>query len=439
MTENYQIIQGDCLEALKSFKDNSVDLIVTDPPYGAKFMGKDWDKAMPQIEVWQECIRILKPGAFAFVMSLPRSDLSWRMKANLEKAGFVISFTPIFWTFASGFPKAQNIAKAIEKRHREPDMVEEVEGCGGMTPEKGYNVTKHHEIYDKYTHPDAKKLAGAYGGFQPKPAVEEIVVAMKPLSEKSFIDQALANQKSITWLGDCKIPSKIEVGWKGAGSEYCGTPKGEARPQQNRFPANLLVSDDVLNDGKEYRTGDLDKDTGSPTTKEIYGKYSKRSLLTHGDSGSFSRYFDLDAWAANTLPFLIVPKPSKSEKNQGLEELPEGQTIGGAGTHEYADKFGAVKAVQHNIHPTVKPLKLMAYLIVMGSRRGDLVLDPFCGSGTTNVAAILLERKSIGIELEEDHVRTAQARCKWAQETFEANQQGLTMREKKEGQKPLFD
>ena len=158
------ILEGDCLEKLKEMKDESIDMICTDPPYGYSFMGKDWDKAVIPVSYWKECLRVLKSGAFAFIMSSPRQDVLGKMISNLTQAGFNMGFTSLYWTYASGFTKAHNVGK------------------------------KH------------KKLRGAYGGFQPKPAVEIILVCMKPLSEKTYVDQALKNRKGITWLDDARIP-----------------------------------------------------------------------------------------------------------------------------------------------------------------------------------------------------------------------------------------
>jgi len=110
------IIHGDSLEVLKTFDTESIDLLCTDPPYGYSFMGKSWDKTLPDIGIFKEAFRVLKPGAFAFVMSAPRSDVCARMMILLEDAGFNIGFTPIYWTYASGFPKAMNIGKMVDKR-----------------------------------------------------------------------------------------------------------------------------------------------------------------------------------------------------------------------------------------------------------------------------------------------------------------------------------
>ena len=110
------ILLGDSQQRLMSVPDNSIDLLVSDPPYGMKFMGKAWDKALPKDDIWNECLRVLKPGAFAFIMSAPRQDVLGRQIFCIEEAGFCVDFTPIYWAYASGFPKLANISKAIDKK-----------------------------------------------------------------------------------------------------------------------------------------------------------------------------------------------------------------------------------------------------------------------------------------------------------------------------------
>jgi len=256
-----------CL-SMSELEDESIDEIVTDPPYGISFMGKDWDKALPDKEIWRECLRVLKSGAFAFVMCIPRADCLSRMIISLEDAGFLVNFTPIYWAYASGFPKAQNIGKAVDKRNgrlaseykalgnylreRRGDRPQKdiakffLSNTGGLTGcvanwELGLNVpTKEQWVilkqeldldnrYDELIEreeaerevveiegkqksaicwsehygnrkeidftipstPQAKALDGSYGGMQVKPAVEVIIVAQKPKTAKTYVDQAL--------------------------------------------------------------------------------------------------------------------------------------------------------------------------------------------------------------------------------------------------------
>ena len=470
---NNKLINGDCLEELKKLDDNSVDLLCTDPPYGYGFMGKHWDTftekdstksqqvgwMSPGMKkdtygmkeffdpIWTECLRVLKPGALAFVMSAPRSDVQSIMAQTLQESGFDISFTPIYWTYASGFPKAMNISKMLEKNGNQKE-----------------------------------ELDGSYGGFQPKPAVEVVIVAMKPIEEKGLLAQAQKNGKAVSWFDDCRIPFEesdtpqggygamdIGIGKPGETQDYrkkkkitmpdlrdVGKKSKEAigidklsygqvenaerlEYEQNtdgRFPANLLVSDNIIDDGK-IRTAKPHGGDGKPLDTQGMGWGFKRMASSISDSGGYSRYFSLDAWfeknlkslpepVQQTFPFMIVPKASKSEKNNGLDNFETKQAKGGGGTSNdtwYEDdvnaasgKFGSEKAPSRNIHPTVKPLTLMNYLVVLGSRKGDVVLEPFAGSGTTALACVGQERDYIAIEKEEEYYDIAKARLEKVEE-----------------------
>lgn len=406
-----KIINGDSLKVLKKLEDESVDLICTDPPYGYSFMNRDWDKAVPALEIWKECLRVLKPGGFCFVMSAPRSDVQSRMMVRLEDAGFNIGFTPIYWTYATGFPKATNIGKLADKKN-----------------------------YD-----EAKQLEGSYVGYQPKPAVEVVLVAMKPITEKTTLEQAMKNGKGITWLDDCRIPYEKDCRLLKGGS-YSGNRTGsnsesfyqtgnekieydESAIPDGRFAANLIVQDDVLNDGiKRSKGKHTDSGSGSGGIwQESTGKPAGR---TYGDEGSFSRFYDLDSWwksqihklpesVQKTFPFMIVAKASKAEKNKGLEHLPKKKSSSMPGRRNAEDMSnskidhdvtGRFVTEKQNVHPTVKPIELMSYLITLGSRENDVVVDPFVGSGTTCIAAKMLDRKYIGIEKEKDYAIIAKTR-----------------------------
>lgn len=427
------IIQGDSLNQLKYLQDESIDFLCTDPPYGYNFMGKDWDKAVPSVDIWRECLRVLKSGAFCCVMSAPRSDVQCAMVSRLQEAGFRLDFTPIYWTYASGFPKAGDTAKLIDRRLGvEPNVIgiQKLQGTarrmkGGNYGDFGGEDTADSINLTDPTSEQAKAMKGSKVGFQPKPAVEVIIVAMKPLSEKTYVDQALANGHGVAWLDDARIPfeqnfeAKVRNNKQIYGrtsylsSKTQGFPGGNTENPQGRFPANLLVSDDILNDGRTIKSGgSVSGDEPSSVTDNSYGQYAGRvPYQSPNDSGSYSRYFDLDKWA-QTLPFLIVPKASKSEKNKGLGHLQDKQSAGLPMRSTNGDSLGTGAdgtktdrtVVVKNHHPTVKPVKLMSYLITLFSRPGDMVLDPFVGSGTTAVAADMLERSCVGIELEKEYV-----------------------------------
>ena len=458
-----KLINGDCLEELKKLDDDSVDLLCTDPPYGYGFMGKHWDKFEEKqstksqsvgwmspgmkkttygmreffIPIWEEALRVLKPGAFSFVMSAPRSDVQMLMVQTLQEAGFDVSFSPIYWAYATGFPKAMNVGKKTEKEN----------------------------------------LEGSYAGYQPKPAVEVVIVAMKPLEKKGYTEQAKDNQKGITWLDDCRIPfagmgdqeqfdkdnvagqmnfdgryekdsgKMYEGGWdkpmrkttkrkpreentvfKTSGFKSENNDTADASPL-GRFAANLLVSDNVLDTGKKTKSSG---GRSYQNTNNMYsGGWSSDDLGTSenpgkGDEGDFSRYYSLDEWwnsrlrklpkeVRNTFPFLRVSKPSKSEKNIGLDKFDKQQKIfNGQSPESSKDMKGVEKKFTtqptQNIHPTVKPMTLMNYLVILGSRKGDVVLDPFLGSGTTVMSCVTTERNYIGIEREKDYFVIAEYR-----------------------------
>ena len=481
------LYNADCLDVLKELPNQSIDLLCTDPPYGIGFMGKDWDKALPSVDIWQECIRVLKPGAFAFVMCIPRQDCLARMIVSLQDAGFNTNFTSIYWAYSSGFPKAQNTGKAVDKRlgaEREKflrPMAYPDSECWG-TPNKSGLKAKDVEtcfwtsdkekgglVEDSLpASPQAKVLDGSYGGFQPKPAVEVILVAMKALSEKTYVEQALKNRHGITWLDDGRIPYKsqdleeaiirAESFMNTAGGyqkEYVGGKNKKSISRlsslnnQGRFPANLLCGNNILDDGRNWMGGPgFQRLSPFHFGGEYCGdnKYTSQKGLS--DAGSFSRFFDLDKWweerikqlpksVQKTFPFLVCAKASKSEKNRGCEGLPEKEYKQGNIIRQVAwcNKCNHLISPKHKIkgncqcdipelfykqvdiqpiknnHPTCKPLKLMSYLIILGSREGDIVLDPFVGSGTTALACKLSGRRCIGIEISEEYCEIARSRC----------------------------
>ena len=372
----FKLLNGDSTEKLKEIEDNSVDLLATDPPYAINFMGKKWDKALPDIEIFKECYRVLKPGAFAFVMCSVRSDASSRMALKLEEAGFNINFTPIYWTYSSGFPKGYNMGQSAEKkltfgkaRRKDRDLSDKNmtrnrwgDDTAGVKADTGGQIP--------LTHPEAIELKNSFGGFQPKPAVELIIVAMKPMNKKTFVEQALHNKKGITWLRDCVVPGE----------------------DMDRLPSNLSVSDEIL--------------------------------------GEYSKYFNMDAWWRNKLatlgfseeeklfPFLNVKKPNKKEKDQGLdnfESVDGGIYLGNSdakNNNTFSSDPSRVIKKKKNPHPTVKPIKLFSYLVNLGSEEGATVLDPFMGSGTCGIACALDDRNFIGIEIDEVYHKVSKARIK---------------------------
>ncbi len=275
MSMSSGLIHGDSLEVLKTFDDNSIDHMVSDPPYGLEFMGKDWDKTLPPKDIFKECLRVLKHGSWCFIVCTPKQNLLSRMIIMLEDVGFNVDFTSIYWTYFSGFPKAGNISKLVDKKlgNDRECIGKSTTGCGNTTS----SIHKHdgyarcrESIYDitKSNSPEGRLLEGSYTGFQPKPAVEVVIVCQKPFKSKTYIEQSLkyykeeeGEQLGSTWLDDCRIPHNEKIKTRTVSlrsdtgvfnNKTCGLKGGVELDNYNkngRFPANLLVSDDMLNDG----------------------------------------------------------------------------------------------------------------------------------------------------------------------------------------------
>jgi len=414
-----QIVHGDCVEVLQRFPDNCIDLGVTDPPYGLSFMGKKWDKALPPIEAFKELYRVLKPGAIAFVMSSPRQDLLGRMITLLEDSGFDMKQSFISWIYKTGFPKAYDVSQGIENG-KYPFGVALRTLFNEETAKTGTPYTQESIDYFGW-----KAISGL------KPALEPILMANKPLSEKTIVDNVLRWGTGAINIDACRIPTNRdnerqfdkENSSGLTGSNKGLFPMGENQPRQDnwleqgRFPANLVVSDGALDTGE--KTGSNNYREANARERKAWftgrGHHSGKSISPdqYGDVGDQSRFFDLDAWAKHH-GFLDVPKPDNKERDFGLKgkkkHNPKGNYQGRDMNNPNNHLGGMQSNFSRNTHPTVKPIKLMSYLIELGCPPDGVVIDPFVGSGTTCIAAKRLCRKYIGIELEESYHVLAQSR-----------------------------
>jgi site-specific DNA-methyltransferase (adenine-specific) len=423
------ILFGDCKEKLKELDDDSIDAAVTDPPYELGFMGKKWDASgiAYNVELWKECLRVLKPGGH--LLSFGGTRTYHRMAVAIEDAGFEIR-DMLEWIYASGFPKSQNVGKAFDKKMgNERDKVGEDNNFGVSKAEQGKNAFGDYEGKWHIT-----KGNSQWEGFGTalKPAHEPIVLARKPLSEKTIVENCIKHGAGALDIDGCRIPtSKKDQNYiseriggfnntQSIGGIY-GDGKVVDRKKiydgsQDRFPANLLVTDDALNDGVMTKSGKVGMTQHGSGSNKVYGKYknSKQSYTVDGvsDSGSKSRYFDIDVWGENH-GLIQCPKASKSERNAGCEGLEKKLPVGGADKWTEQDRRkgdGITAQPRSNHHPTVKPIHLISWLIRLVSKDGDTVLDPFMGSGTTGVACKQLNRNFIGIESNEEYIKIAEKR-----------------------------
>jgi len=423
-----KIVLGDCTKVMKDFPENSIDCIVTDPPYGLSFMGKEWDKALPPKDAFLEMYRVLKPGALAFVMSSPRQDLMWRMAQLLENSGFNLWQSFISWIYNNGFPKAFDIAKAIDsKKGIEPKVVGKDSNFGAIG-ERTYGTWEGEWDITEPVSDEAKQWKGWKSVTGLKPALEVIFMVQKPMTEKTIADNVLKWGTGGINIDACRIPLKDGDEWNRSttyktdmrGGNY-GNMENQKMyslpPQENnpkgRFSANLIVSDDMLNDGEITASKKIPE--GTPSDLGKYGIYRNYEPFIeergYDDSGSKSRYFDLDAWAKHH-GFLQVPKASPNEREAGaIGEKDIQKSKFNLNNGEKDERFdGGNVRPRVNVHPTVKPVKLMAYLIELGCPKDGIVLDPFVGSGTTCIAAKAVNKKYIGIEINEEYHKLAEDR-----------------------------
>jgi len=368
-----KLILGDCLDKLKELDDNSVDSIVTDPPYGLSFMGKKWDYDVPSQEIWEECLRVLKPGGY--LLSFAGSRTYHRMAVRVEDAGFEIR-DQIMWIYGSGFPKSLNIGKKVD----------EYEGWGTAL----------------------------------KPAHEPIVMARKPLSEKTVVNNVLEWGTGGINIEESRIPYKSKDDMEirknthretnKLGDGNFGGGKYSQPVESGRFPSNIILDKEA---GKI-----LDEQTGQLKSGDMPGKYkgwgkngiygsadNKLEQTYYGDKGGASRFF-------------YCPKTSKKDRNEGLDDFEEkksrkwrddkGMKFTGSGNPR--------KEMSKNFHPTVKPTDLMLYLIRLVTPKGGTTLDSFMGSGSTGKAAVRGGFDFIGIEREKEYIEIAKARIKYEQE-----------------------
>ena len=426
------LLHGDCLEKLKLLKENSIDSIVTDPPYGISFMNKKWDYDVPSVEIWTECLRVLKPGGH--LLSFGGSRTYHRMAVRIEDAGFEIR-DQIMWIYGSGFPKSHNIGKAVDKLQGNE---REVVGVKENYLDINNNKEGDKSFYDsawldnkRVDLPITKGQSEWEGwGTALKPAHEPIVVARKPLSEKSVAENVLKwgtgglniDVSRIGTDGGCKRSHQQnewplnENGTQDRTQIAFGkTNHTKIDINEGRWPANIILDEEagqVLDEQSGISTGKVGMTQQSSPNNIYQGFKSKGDTKVNDgktDKGGASRFF-------------YCPKTSKKDRNEGCEELEEkGYEVNFKESPKQGsiEKYGIEEALKRlkdltskNNHPTVKPTSLMEYLIKLVTPVNGTVLDPFMGSGSTGKASVRNGFDFIGIEREEEYIKIAEARIK---------------------------
>jgi DNA modification methylase len=400
---------GDCLDKLKELEDNSVDSIVTDPPYGLSFMNKKWDYDVPSTDIWMECLRVLKPGGH--LLSFSGSRTYHRMVVRIEDAGFEIR-DQIMWVYGSGFPKSHNIGKAVDKLQGNEREVVGPSKYNDRRPNPPqselYKQGGHQEIVTKGT----SEWEG--WGTALKPAHEPIVMARKPLSEKTVAENVLRWGTGGLNIDDCRIeynddkPHSVSTEREGGNSwnkDYQRTEDWEPN-NTGRWPANIIFDEEagqVLDQQSGISKSTPDKRITKTPTGEMFGT---GKITSHNDKGGASRFF-------------YCPKASKKDRDEGMDGFENKQIYskengkfgyGNKDGDNFGDRIENVK--RKNYHPTVKPTELMLYLIKLVTPVNGTVLDCFLGSGSTGKAAVRGGFDFIGIEKEEEYIKIAEARIK---------------------------
>jgi len=464
--QSLQVLHGNNIDTLKSFPDNHFDAVVTDPPYGlgkepdavallkdwadkgyheikgAGFMGKEWDAFVPQPLFWKEVYRVLKPGGHVLAFYGTRT-YDWGVMA-MRVAGFEVRDC-IQWLYGSGFPKGLNISKSIDKQL---GAKREVIGKATAGLTKGGMLQFVGETEYDVTAP-ATEHAKKFDGWNTalKPANEPIVLCRKP------IEDGLTIAENVIKYGTGGINIK---GTRIATLDNLGREQKESNEHfacssykdgfwdnsdgLGRYPANIILTHHpdcvktgikkIYEDNKEETVEDWDCHNDCPVkqiddqsgiSKSRPGKFNTDRgdgyMPNYGILGMRKAYdaetkYDDEGGASR---FFYVAKPTRSEREKGLEHFEVKSKNG----EQFFENF-TEPVIRANIHPTVKPVRLMQYLVKMVAPPGALVLDPFCGSGTTGIACKLEGFDFVGLEQDADYCKIAQARIeRWLPEDEE--------------------
>ena len=459
-----RVVFGDCRDVLKTLEDCSVDSVVTDPPYELGFMGKKWDSTgiAYDVSVWEECLRVLKPGGHVLAFGGPRTF--HRMAVAIEDAGFEIRDS-IAWMYGSGFPKSLDVSKAIDKgqgklRGRRLEFVAWMRKTGlkagqinaaiGMS-----DVGSHYLRHDQPAIATADLFDLLRPLLPPVPEhIERLVAERTGIEWTEYKKRVVTGVKTGTLLavapGENRERPALEMDvteghtaeakqWEGWGTAL----KPAFEPivvGRKPFAKGSTVAANVL----EHGVGGLNIDASRVKSAE---DTSRKPTLVRDTPAGFGKGASfggngsvLGRWPANVIldeysaglldeqggenpsRFFYCAKASKRDRNEGLDGLADGVTgsFEGNVAELSGRKIGANPDKPNlpgkNFHPTVKPTTLMRYLIKLVTPPGGTVLDPFTGSGSTGKAALLDGYKFVGAELTEEYLPIIEGRLRWAYE-----------------------
>lgn len=381
----YKIYNDDCLGRMDKLDENSIDAIVTDPPYELNFMGKGWDNAGVsfQKETWEKCLRVLKPGGYLLAFGGTRTY--HRIACAIEDAGFEIRDC-IMWLYGSGFPKSMNIGLAIDKKNGVDNRTGNIKTDGKATNSGSgcYNCNngKDNSMKQEYEERIAQNEWKGWGTAL-KPSYEPIIVARKPF-KGSLVDNVMKYGIGGINIDECRVGDEIH---------------------------SVNINDFTNQHGNRFGNGEPIAKLGE---KKVVGRFPANTILDTQEGEEWRRYF-------------YCAKASKKDREEGLEEFEKDITDDGR-NKPIDNPYLRGKTKRHNTHPTVKPTSLMQYLIRLVAPKGDTILDPFMGSGSTG-KAVMYENKErnadykfIGIEMDAEYCKIAEARIDFVERKKENEQ-----------------
>lgn len=505
-----KLILGNCLEKLKELDNNSVDAIVTDPPYGLKFMNKHWDYDVPSVEIWKECFRVLKPGGH--LLSFGGTRTYHRMAINIEDAGFEIR-DQIQWIYGSGFPKSHNlkdewqgwgsalkpafepvvlaikpltgeglltnlvrecqlllfaeIAKNLSKLNLSESTQQSIAqwsvGKNTLTPDALLEVT---DMLQSKSDPSLN-LSTEYLWLNILDEIYQSVNTFTTEMESSLItdlktlrfllskniqksttqDEQHGEKSNASHVKNllCAVELKLKIIQISFVTENATNSDAHLKSLLGDKTSNepicmarkplekgLTIAENV----SKWGTGAINVNESRIEPSKDYGRSAANSKGTvNAHNGFEGKSFkikersadyasSLGRWPANVIldeqaaellgqpsRFFYVAKASKSERNAGLEGMPLVESgIKNDSGRGFSESDPHKIILNQNYHPTIKPIKLMQYLIKLITPPQGIVLDPFMGSGSTGIAAKQLGFDFIGIELSHEYFEIAEKR-----------------------------
>ena len=431
----FQILQGNNIDVLRTYPDNHFDSIVTDPPYGIDFLGKDWDANTGALETYQQCLRVLKPGGYLLAFSAARTY--HHLAVTVEQAGFEIR-DQIMWIYSSGFPKSQDIGRQLHKKeHGRPDKQRfdrsEMEphsspggGSNGFArlafgekePAKNAQTTlwRHKEngkIYKVLPDINGDRLATSHEGQGYGTVYEEVIAVDNPWSGWGTCLKP-AHEPIVMARKPTKLSFAENVQQWGMGAVNIDAGRVPYESQED--------IDTYLNNkrGPMERSTAKDGEGIGMFDGQVGYRAIKREVTVEEDlpEGRFPSNV-IGEISEPYQKYFYCPKVGRAERHVGFDELPTPDPAGKFDRTNTPDNANErIEKKVGNNHPTVKPIELMKYLIRLVTPAGGHVLDPFNGSGSTGCAAVELDYEYTGIELDSKYAEIAEKRIQaWYTQT----------------------